>query len=171
MHGCFHVGTLICGAARPTPSATWDVASQIAPHGAGKSNEKKIFCSAFSQKICASFMPERASFGIKRPVFTRGMGATRAPIYNDPLRMCVSLARSAQWEWPCHCRGVGAASAPTSKNLCASFPNISSCFFSVFCTCFMPARASFGIKRPAFTWGHGGDASPHIQPPPLRKSA
>ena len=30
------VRALICGAARPTPPATWDVASQIAPYGAGK---------------------------------------------------------------------------------------------------------------------------------------
>ena len=49
------------------------------------------------------------------------------------------------------------------KNLCASFPNILSCFFNVFCTFFMPVRAQFGIKRPAFTWGHGGDAGPHIR--------
>ena len=60
----------------------------------------------------------------------------------------------------------------TSKNLCASFPNILSCFFNVFCTFFMPVRAEFGIKRPAFTWGHGSDASPHIQRPStnVRKS-
>ena len=27
----------------------------------------------------------------------------------------------------------------------------------------MPERASFGIKRPAFTRGHGGGVSPHIR--------
>ena len=27
----------------------------------------------------------------------------------------------------------------------------------------MPVRALFGIKRPTFTRGHGGDASPHIR--------
>ena len=86
-----------------------------------KSNEKKIFCSAFSQKICASFMPEGQNLELNALRLRGGMGATQAPIYNDPLRMCVSLARSAQWEWPCHCRGVGAASAPTSKNLYAIF--------------------------------------------------
>ena len=32
----------------------------------------------------------------------------------------------------------------------------------------MPVRASFGIKRPAFTRGHGGGASPHIQLHPLQ---
>ena len=63
--------------------------------------------------------------------------------------------------------GVGRASpqnkTPTSKNLCASFPNILSCFFNVFCTFFMPVRAQFGINRPAFTRGHGGGASPYIR--------
>ena len=42
------VRALICGAARPTPPATWDVASQIAPHGAGKSNRKRKRSNAFS---------------------------------------------------------------------------------------------------------------------------
>ena len=42
------VGDLFCGAARPTPPATWDVASQIAPHGAGKSNRKRKHSNAFS---------------------------------------------------------------------------------------------------------------------------
>ena len=45
--------------------------------------------------------------------------SSATPIF--PLQNCISIARSAQWEWPCHCRGVGAASAPTSKNLCAVF--------------------------------------------------
>ena len=49
-----------------------------------KSNEKKIFCSVFSQKICASFMPERASFGIKRPAFTRGHGGGASPHIRRP---------------------------------------------------------------------------------------
>ena len=43
-----NVGVLFCGAARPTPPATWDVASQIAPHGAGKSNRKRKHSNAFS---------------------------------------------------------------------------------------------------------------------------
>ena len=37
------------------------------------------------------------------------------------IKMCVSPVRSAQREWSCHCRGVGAASAPTFKNLYAVF--------------------------------------------------
>ena len=68
----------------PRPPATWDVASQIAPHGAGKSNRKRKHSNAFSSAT---------------PVF--------------PLQNCISIARSAQWEWPCPCRGVGAASALT----------------------------------------------------------
>ena len=32
----------------------------------------------------------------------------------------------------------------------------------------MPEGASFGIKRPAFTRGHGGGAGPHIQLHPLQ---
>ena len=31
----------------------------------------------------------------------------------------------------------------------------------------MPERAFFGIKRPAFTRGHGDGASPHIRTTPL----
>ena len=37
------------------------------------------------------------------------------------------------------------------------------CFLKSYPPGFMPERASFGIKRPVFTWGHGGDASPHIR--------
>ena len=35
------VESLFCGAARPTPPATWDVASQIVPYGAGKKKRKE----------------------------------------------------------------------------------------------------------------------------------
>ena len=35
----------------------------------------------------------------------------------------------------------------------------------------MPERAQFGIKRPAFTRGHGGGVSPHIQPHTLQTCA
>ena len=35
----------------------------------------------------------------------------------------------------------------------------------------MPVRAQFGIKRPAFTRGHGGGVSPHIQPHTLQTCA
>ena len=49
-----------------------------------------------------------------------------------PFHNCIGIARSAQWEWPCHCRGVGAASAPTSKNLCAGSPNFPSSFSAFF---------------------------------------
>ena len=64
-------------------------------------------------------------------------------------------------------RAVPQTKAPTPKNLCANFPNIPRYFFSIFCTFFMPERASFGIKRPAFTRGYGGGASPHIRTEPL----
>ena len=44
-----------------------------------KSNEKKIFCSAFSQKNMRKFYARRAEFGIKRPAFTRGYGGGASP--------------------------------------------------------------------------------------------
>ena len=53
-----------------------------------KSNEKKIFCSAFSQKICASFMPEGQNLELNALCLRGGMGAAQAPIYNDSSRMC-----------------------------------------------------------------------------------
>ena len=67
----------------------------------------------FIKQFPSSFMPEGQNLGLNALRLRGGMGATQAPIYDDLLRMCVSLARSAQWEWPCHCQGVGAASAPT----------------------------------------------------------
>ena len=76
---------------------------------------------------------------------------------------------------PC-CRGRGASSptnqSPHIQKPLRQFSKHFKQFFSVFYTCFMPARASFGIKRSAFTRGHGGGVSPNIQRPStnVRKS-
>ena len=116
-------------------------------------------------------MPARASLGIKRPAFTWGHGGGVSPHIRSvsPASPRSLYARKGiAWDATSHVAGgVGRAApqnkTPTSKNLCASFPKLSKLFFNVFCTFFMPVRAQFGIKRPAFTRGHGGDASPHIQ--------
>ena len=47
------------------------------PHKLESPHENTL--ALFSKIICASFMPERASFGIKRPVFTRGHGDGASP--------------------------------------------------------------------------------------------
>ena len=90
------------------------------------------------------------------------------------MRCCVfffyyfscAVRRNLGCNIPC-CRGRGASSptkqSPHIQKPLRQLPKHSTLFFNVFCTCFMPGRALFGIKRPAFTRGHGGDASPHIQ--------
>ena len=79
------------------------------------------------------------------------------------IKMCVSPVRNAQREWPCHCRGVGAASAPTFKNLYANFPNIPRCFSAFSAPFLCPKGHSLGLNALRLRGGHGGDASPHIQ--------
>ena len=73
------MGASICGAARPTPAATWDVASQIAPHGAGKKQRKENILLRLFTKNMRKFYARRAEFGIKRPAFTRGHGGDASP--------------------------------------------------------------------------------------------
>ena len=68
------VGPLICGAARPTPPATWDVVFQIAPYGAGKKQRKENILLRLFTKNMRKFYARRAEFGIKRPAFTWGHG-------------------------------------------------------------------------------------------------
>ena len=118
------------------------------------------------------FLRREAQFGIKRPAFTWGHGGDASPHIRRIFANMRSLyaRKGITWDATSHVAGgVGRAApqnkTPTSKNLCASFPKLSKLFFNVFCTFFMPVRAQFGIKRPAFTRGHGGDASPHIQQP------
>ena len=53
---------------------------------------------------------------------------------------------------------------PSHPKTSASFSKSNRlCFIKQSLLDFMPARASFGIKRPAFTWGHGGLHRPHIR--------
>ena len=63
------------------------------------------------------------------------------------------------------CRGRGASSPtkqkPPHPKIFALFSKRNRlCFIKQLPLGFMPARASFGIKRPAFTWGCGGGVSP-----------
>ena len=103
----------------------WDATSHVAG-GVGRAapqtkapTSKNLYASfpnissSFSAFSTPVLCPQGHHLGLNALRLRGGMRAARAPIYNDPLRMCASLARSAQWEWPCHCRGVGAASAPT----------------------------------------------------------
>ena len=117
------VGALVCGVARPTPPATWDVASQIAPHGAGKSNRKRKRSNAFSSAT---------------PVF---------------LFVIASALREAH-------DGSGPATAGAWGRHQPPHESILTLLSKIISIGFMPTRASFGIKRPAFTWGCGGGVSP-----------
>ena len=124
----------------------------------------KAFLRCFIKSSAQVLCPQGHYLGLNALRLRGGMGTAQAPIYDDALRMCVSLARSARWEWPCHCRGVGAASAPTFKNLYASFPNISSSFsaFSapVLCPqghhwgCNIPCCRGRGASSPTKTYVH-----------------
>ena len=112
---------------------TMGVALPLPGRGGGISPHMKAFLSCFLKSSPQGLMPARALLGMQHPC----------------------------------CRGRG-ASSPTKQNPhiqkpLRQFPKYSKLFFNVFCTFFMPVRAQFGIKRPAFTWGHGGDASPHIR--------
>ena len=81
-------GICFVGLLAPRPRQQWMLHPKLRLKAQEKSNEKKIFCSAFSQKICASFMPEGQNLELNALCLHGGMGATQAPIYNDPLRMC-----------------------------------------------------------------------------------
>ena len=59
------------------------------PHKLESPHENTL--ALFSKIICASFMPERASFGIKRPVFTRGHGDGASP----HIRRCFANVRKS----------------------------------------------------------------------------
>ena len=160
------MGASICGAARPTPPATWDVASQIAPHGAGRSNRKRKHSNAFSSatpvfrfKIVSAL---RGAHNGSGPA-TAGVWGRRKPPYPNRI-LCKTAKPLCPKGHRLGCTshvagGVGRAAPqnkpPTFKNLCASFPNILSCFFNVFCTFFMPARASLGMQHPMLpgVWG------------------
>ena len=78
------MGDLFCGAARPTPPATWDVASQIASHGVGKKQRKENILLRLFTKNMRKFYARRAEFGIKRPAFTWGHGGDASPHIQRP---------------------------------------------------------------------------------------
>ena len=150
------MGASICGAARPTPSATWDVASQIAPHGVGKKQRKENILLRLFTKNMRKFYARRAQFGIKRPAFTRGHGGGVSPHIQRPFanvrKSCAERTVGVALPLP----GRGGGISPHMKALLH-------CFLKSSPQDLMPVRAQFGIKLPAFTWGHGGGASPHIR--------
>ena len=59
-----------------------------------KAIEKKIFCSAFSQKICASFMSEGQNLKLNALCLRGGMGR-RKPPYTTTLCECAQVLREA----------------------------------------------------------------------------
>ena len=84
------------------------------------------------------------------------MGTAQAPIYDDAVanvrKSCAKRTVGVALPLP----GRGGGISPHMKKPLRRFLKSSP-------QDLMPARAEFGIKRPAFTWGHGGDASPHIR--------
>ena len=135
-----------------------------------KATKRKYFAPPF-QKNMRKFYARRAEFGIKRPAFTWGHGGGASPhIRTTPLANPRSLSaqKSTLWDATSYVAGgVGRAvpqtKAPHIQKPLRQLPKHSTLFFSVFCTFFMPERASFGIKRPAFTRGHGGGVSPPLR--------
>ena len=120
------VGALVCGAARPTPPATWDVASQIAPCGAGKSNRKRKRNNAFSSVM---------------PVF---------------LFVIASALREAHDGSGPATAGAWGRHQPPHPKTSASFSKRNRlCFIKQFPLDFMPARASLGMQHPMLPWGVG----------------
>ena len=145
----------------------------------------------FIKQFPLDFMPARAEFGIKRPVFTWGHGGDASPHIQRPStnvrKSCAERTMGVALPLP----GRGGGISPHMKAFLR-------CFLKSSSQGFMPVRASFGmqhpmlpggvgraapqnkhthfyarkaqfgIKRPAFTRGHGGDASPHIRPHTLQ---
>ena len=73
-------GLLFCRVTRPTPPATWDAASQIAPCGAGKKQRKrKYFAPPFHKKYAQVLCPQGHHLGLNALCLRGGMGAEQAP--------------------------------------------------------------------------------------------
>ena len=137
------------------------------------------------------FYAQRALFGIKRPAFTWGHGDGASPHIRRRCCECAQVLRGAHG-------GSGPATAGVWGRHQPPHSKTSALFSKIISAGFMPARAShgmqhpmlpggvgraapqnkhthfyarkaqFGIKRPAFTRGHGGGVSPHIQPHTLQ---
>ena len=124
------------------------------PHKSNPPHESIL--TLLSKIISARFMPVRASFGIKRPAFTWGHGGDASPHIRRLFTNVRSLyaRKGITWDATSYVAGGVGRAAPQNKH-----------------THFYARKAQFGIKRPAFTWGYGGDASPHIQPHTLQTCA
>ena len=85
----------------------------------------------FSKIISAGFMPARASLGMQHPMLPGAWG-------EQPHK----------------------AKTPYESILASFSKRNRLCFIKQFPLDFMPVRAEFGIKRPAFTWGCGDGVSP-----------
>ena len=138
---------LFCGAARPTPPATWDVASQIAPCGAGKSNRKRKRNNAFSSVmpvflfIIASAL--REAHDGSGPA-TAGAWGRHQPPHESTLTLLSKIIstrsyarKGITWDATSHvARGVRRAApqtkSPTSKKPLRQFSKYSKLFFQRF---------------------------------------
>ena len=60
-----------------------------------KATKRKYFAPPFHKKYAQVLCPQGQNLGLNALRSRGGMGTAQAPIYDDALRMCVSLARSA----------------------------------------------------------------------------
>ena len=110
---------------------TVGVALPLPGRGGGISPHMKALLRCFLKSSPQDLMPARASFGMQHPMLPRAWG---------------EQPRKTNFQ---------------NESIRASFSKRNRlCFIKQYPLDFMPVRASFGIKRPAFTWGSGGGVSP-----------
>ncbi len=110
---------------------TMGVALPLPGRGGGISPHMKALLHCFLKSSPQDLMPLRVSFGMQHPMLPRAWG-------EQPHK----------------------AKTPYESILASFSKRNRLCFIKQLPLGFMPVRASFGIKRPAFTWGSGGGASP-----------
>ena len=126
------------------------------PGRGGASAPHESILTLLSKIISTRFMPARALFRMHIPC-CRGRGASSPTNQNPHIQKSLryflkifstrSYARKGiTWDATSHVAGGVGRAAPQNKH-----------------THFYARKAQFGIKRPAFTRGHRGDASPHIR--------
>ena len=110
---------------------TMGVALPLPGHGGGISPHMKALLHCFLKSSPQDLMPARASLGMQHPMLPGAWG-------EQPHK----------------------AKTPYESILASFSKRNRLCFIKQFPLDFMPVRAEFGIKRPAFTWGCGDGVSP-----------
>ena len=147
--------------AGPLPLCASRNADTILKRKTGVALENTLLCFLFLLLFSCAV---RRNLGCNIPC-CRGRGASSPTKQNPHIQksLCYFLKiistrsyarKGITWDATSHVAGGVGRAAPQNKH-----------------THFYARKAQFGIKRPAFTRGHGGDVSPHIQPHTLQTCA